>query len=224
MRRVMAVLASLATASVLVAPEAAADNRHVGAANVDGDGQAMHNSAPASVPAWHPAAQPRQLGQVGPVRRGPIVIRDAAGDGKADLVSLRVWRRSRIPMVNVRVRGVRHLRKQQHFLLIYVDPYGSRRRPSYAFAVELNHARRYGMFRTRGWAIGRKLGTCGESGRSAKPATGVRVIRFQMPMACFGDYGARFAASTLRFNRSGQRLGHRDWTPRKKHLTRTFRF
>lgn len=80
------------------------------------------------------------------------------------------------------------------------------------------------MRRTRGWALGQRIGTCGQSGWGHKPATGVRVIRFQMPMACFGNYGARYALMTRRYNRSGVALGDRDWAPRKKHLTRTFRF
>lgn len=226
MRRIVLSSVGLAVASTLVVPEAvAAQTDPHSSPNSNGSaGTPMRYDGPENAPMWKPETPRRVPATGGVARRGSIVVKDAAGDGKADLVSLRVWHKARIriPVVNVRVRGVRHLRR--HFLLIYVDPYGVRRRPSYAFVVELNRARRYAMYRTRGWALGRQLGTCGESGKSGKPASGVRIIRFQMPMACFGNYGARFATSTLRFTRSGKLLGDRDWAPGKRRLTRTFRF
>ncbi|HWL97365.1 MAG TPA: hypothetical protein VNP20_08465 [Nocardioidaceae bacterium] len=106
---------------------------------------------------------------------------------------------------------------------LFVDPSGRRKRPSYAFVLGINRATTYNLHNTRGWQIRRAQASCGLDIFVFRPSPTVRRIRFDMSFSCFGNLGARFAAKTVRYN-AGQAMNNPDWTPRRRTLSRTFRF
>jgi hypothetical protein len=157
------------------------------------------------------------------VQSAALVIPDRLGDGQPDIVQLRV-EASRLAMVLVTVR-VRGVTKDNTELRLYVDPSGARRRPTYVMTLPIWTASEYGVMRTSGWRLlTRQRFTCGERIRLFAPTARVRVIRFRMPGACFGDRGARFAAQTPRLSLDGTPMPGSDWTPRHRTLSRTFLF
>jgi len=150
-------------------------------------------------------------------RSAALTISDQLGDGRPDIVRMTV-EHSRIAMAVVTVR-VRDVTRPGDTLRLYVDPSGTRSRPSYAIILGLLDPSNYGVVYTEGWRLRpRQRFTCGERVRLFMPGAGVREVKFQMPGACFGDSGARFAAQVHRG------LTSSDWTPRRQTLSKTFVF
>lgn len=151
-------------------------------------------------------------------------IRDRVHDGQPDIVRMTIRRsRSTFAVVRIKVRGVRS-RAISNEMLLFVDPSGRRERPSYGIALPLDGASEYNLAHTQGWRFQRRRSfNCGESVRLFEPRRTVRLVRFRLPAACFGDHGARFAAKTQRFNAGGA-MRNPDWTPRRRTLSRTFHF
>jgi hypothetical protein len=158
-------------------------------------------------------------------QRAGVNVADRLGDGRPDIVRMTV-RRSRTAFAVVHVR-VRDVGTGAGFpsMLLYVDPFGDRRRPSYGIWLPIEGASEYNVARTRGWRFQpRRSAFCGESVRLFEPSRTVRHVRFRLPRACFGGASARFAVKTYRQTFRGQIIGRPDWAPRARTLSRIFRF